>query len=126
MKIHSIVRSFVLSAALLAPAFAIQPSPLAVSEALVPLNSNPVVSKGMSRETVDFMLGKPDARLSADVWVYWNFKAKGVPGGDAGDTLIVKFTDDRVTLLRLSRSEPVRAFIAQAKARALEQSLAAH
>ena len=110
------------TATLLAPASAIPPSSPPVSDAIVALGANPAVSHGMTRETVDFMIGQPDERLSADVWVYWNFKAKGVPASTGVDTLIVGFTDDRVTLIRLSKSEPVRAFIARQRARALAPS----
>lgn len=119
MKLHSIAHSLVLSAALLAPAFALDPSSRSESDAVVPLSYDPVVAHGMSRETVELTFGRPDAKLSADMWVYWDFKARDVPGKDAFDTLIIGFGDDHVTLLKLSRSEPVRAFIAQQKARAL-------
>jgi hypothetical protein len=120
MKPKTIARALALSIALLPPAFAIQPSTPPLSDAIVALS--PSVSRGMSQETVEFMLGKPDEKLSADAWVYWNFKARGVPVSDGIDTLVIGFTGDRVTLIRLSKSGPVRAFITRQKARATEQS----
>ena len=126
MRLSFLPRRMVFTATLLAPAFAIQPSTPPLSDAIVALSPNPHVSRGMPRETVEFMLGKPNEKLSADAWVYWNFKARGVPVTDGVDTLVVGFTDDRVTLIRLSKSGPVRAFIAQQKAKAIEQNRVAH
>ena len=73
----------------------------------------------MSRETVQLMLGFPGAAPLVDVWVYWEFKVKGVPGSDAFDALVVGFKADHVIFLRLCPSESVRTLIAQHKARAL-------
>jgi hypothetical protein len=125
MKPLPAIRSLVLSAALVVPVFAVVPSTSSEVDAIVPLNSEAAVAHGMSRAMVEFMFGVPGARLSRDVWVYWNFKAKNVPGADAFDALVVGFTGDRVTLLRLSRSEPVKAFIAQQEARAQKIALIA-
>ena len=124
MKLIHTIRSLVLSVALVAPAFAALPSWNSEFDALVPLNAAPGIAHGMSRETVEFTFGTPGTKLSDNVWVYWGFKSTGVPGGDAFNALIVGFTGDRVTLLRLCRSEPVKAFIAQQKTNAQKTSFA--
>ena len=103
-------------------------SPLIASSEVDPfilLPANPIVTHGMSRETVQFMLGTPGAKPLADVWVYWAFKVKGVPGSAPNDALVVGFKADRVIFLRLCPSESVRELIAQQKARALQTAVAA-
>ena len=103
-------------------------SPLIAStevEPLIPLTSHPLVSVGMSRETVQFTLGFPGATPLPDVWVYWEFKVKGSSRHKAFDSLVVGFKADRVVFLRLCPSESVRALIAQQKARALPSTVEA-
>ena len=113
---------------LLSASLHLQASPLIATadvDPLILLPASPIVTRGMSRETVQFILGTPGARPLADMWVYWDFKVKGVPGNDPNDALLVGFKADRVIFLRLCPSESVRALIAQQKARPLQSTVAA-
>jgi hypothetical protein len=94
------------------------------SQATIRLTARPYIDRGMSREMVREMFGAPSAQLSADVWVYFDFKpvnamaARGqaAVSAEKHDTLIVGFKDGHVSLIRACDSQPVRAFIAsQAK-----------
>ena len=147
MKHTLTVRSLFLSAALFGPAFGAQPSRISDADALVSLSSIPTASRSITLKTVDFMLGVPRKKLSPDrsmsseavevmlgipgaklsfnVWVYWNFKVEGIPGCDSCDTLVVEFTENRVSFVRIGRSEEVRAFIALQQAEALKAGIAA-
>ena len=124
MKLLTAFRSLVLSAALVAPAFADQPSTTSEADPVVSLYSKPTIAKGMSRETVIFMLGIPGAKISPEVWVYWEFKMAGVPGSDSCDAIVIGFIGDRVNYLRLTRSEYVRAFIAHTQLKDLKTIVA--
>lgn len=79
------------------------------------LPSSAYASVGMPRDAVLAQLGAPDSTLTADVWVYWNFRPKSRPAGERGDTLIVVFTQDRVSLLRLTERRKVVAALERAR-----------
>ena len=88
-------------------------------DSLLAFTAKPHIARGMDRETVRTMLGEPSAQLSADVWVYFDFKvAKAVithPGtGPVGNrnSLVVGFSHDRVSVIRACDSAPVRALLA--------------
>jgi hypothetical protein len=125
MKISRALRALALGAVVASSAFATPPLVTSELDPAMLMTTNPRVTQGMSREAVQFMLGNPGAKLSADFWVYWNFKLKGVPGSDAFDALVVGFSGGRVALLKLGRSEPLRAFIAQQKVDAMKTSIVA-
>jgi hypothetical protein len=142
MKFLLGLHSVVLSAALITPAFAAQPATASGAEALVSFapspgaprsitrgtafflvgapRKNPTPDTGVSRGAIENFLGMPDAKLSFKAWVYWDFNADDIPGCDFYDTLIVEFTHDRVSMVRFTRSEPVRAFIARQQIELLE------
>ena len=146
MKILHTVRSL-LSAVLILPAFAAQPSITSGADPLVSLNGKLTESRSISLPNVQFMLGVPrkksspdrslsrdavttllgfpDARVSAEVWVYWHFKTD-IRGCESGDTLVVEFKNERVESLRFGRSEDVRAFIGRLEIAALKTKMAAN
>ena len=124
MKIPAFDLRFTLALLPFPPAFAAQPSATAALDGMVALPTGAALAQGMSRESVVSAMGTPDHQLSPDVWVYWDFKAKKLPGSEGYDTLVVRFSDDRVTLLRLTHSEVVRTFIHQQKTRARQAKLA--
>ena len=41
---------------------------------MIRLTARPYISHGMTRDTVHAMFGAPSARISADVWVYFDSK----------------------------------------------------
>jgi hypothetical protein len=111
----------VLSSVFLAAAFTTPALADENNSETIRLTGRPYISRGMTRETVLEMFGAPSARLTADVWVFFEFKAMNpVAAGpqDSGaaekkDALVVAFKDDRVSLIRASDSQPIRAFLAQ-------------
>jgi len=69
-------------------------------------------AKGTPRAVVLASLGAPDAILSRDAWVYWNFQTSQ-PQRTAGfDTLVIVFDADRVARLRIVDGAAVRRFLA--------------
>lgn len=86
----------------------------------------------MDRETVTHMLGAPSAKLSDDVWVYFDFTASNPARSDGRneaaapcDTLVIGFAKDRIVLIRACESQPVRALLAQlAKSPAAKTTMA--
>lgn len=73
--------------------------------------SGAYISRGMSRAAVTEELGAPAASVGPDVWVYWDFRAKGRPGGERWDTLLVVFEQGRVSRIRLTEQAPVVALL---------------
>jgi hypothetical protein len=69
---------------------------------------------GMSRAALTAaMQGEPDEKLSADVWVYWNFKpSRRGDDTETGDALVIVFQADKVSRLRVAAAQPVRQAIA--------------
>jgi hypothetical protein len=111
----------VLSALLLATTFSPSTSANEGSpDGMILLSGKPHINLGMDRDTVRGMLGEPSAQLSADVWVYFDFKVgKAVVSNlrssgpaENQNTLIVGFKYDRANVIRACDSAPVRAFIA--------------
>ncbi|MBI4626806.1 MAG: hypothetical protein HY736_26745 [Verrucomicrobia bacterium] len=85
---------------------------------LIPLDS--VVSfaaRGRTHAEVAKHLGQPNYRLSPDLWVYWecesNVRADAVRGFNA---MIVRFTNGRVSGIRLAPRPDLEALIAQLEA----------
>jgi len=121
MKKLLLARSFVLSAALFS-------SPIATTadeaDLLVPLLAPRRVANGLSRDELKAAAGAPDLVLDGHVWVYWSFHPSKVPAAQNLDTLLVVFAQDRVSFFKFCASEPVRAAIAQRKARAAKTAVA--
>jgi hypothetical protein len=87
---------------------------------LVPFPSRPFIAKGLERESVILMLGQPSAKLSPDIWVYFDFRPVDpressvyIERPQTVDTALVIFESDRVVHIRLCDSKPVRAFLAR-------------
>lgn len=117
MKKILLLSSLVLAAVCTQTAFAQNPA----DEAHAPFRAEDLpasIAKGMTREGVSLLLGAPSETLGANVWVYWNFNAKGAAPASKHDTLVVVFSDYRVRNLRLCESKPVRELIAKQKAKA--------
>ncbi len=131
MKSHLLIASSLLLAATFSTsAFATNTG--APSADTIPLTGRPNIERGMNRETVRNMFGAPSAKLSPDVWVYFDFQARrpvelrvNVANPENRDTLVVAFTKDRVTLIRLCDSAPVRAFLAQQESKTAASIVAA-
>jgi outer membrane protein assembly factor BamE (lipoprotein component of BamABCDE complex) len=110
MKTLLLATSLLLAAAVATPAFALpeesntDPAEPTITVALKP---------GTPRDDVRTLLGTPSTMLDPNVWVYWDFQAKGRPAKENHDALIVVFRNDCVSLVKLADSRPVRAFIAQ-------------
>ena len=88
-------------------------------------NSEDFIKRGDAKDFVIDTLGVPHARLSADIWVYWDYKSTDGSVNRRGyDTLLITFTDDCVSSLKLVNGEPVRKRLAAGK-RPTSQSHAA-
>src|SRR5215207_11719999 len=91
-------------------------STLSSADIMVTLSSNTFASIGMSQEHLVAQLGEPSEKLSATVWVYWNFRAVGRPAGDRSDALVVVLSNDRISLLRLTERSLVEAALVKLRA----------
>lgn len=112
----SLLRSLVFTAAFAACSLA--------SESFRPFVLN--VAPGSSPETVKKTLGAPTAVLGQDVWVYLNFsKPNPNAGNPAFDTLVVAFTDGRVTAVKITDGRVVRQLLAQQAGQSVKPSVAA-
>ena len=111
----SFLRSFVLTVAFAACSFA--------SDAFRPFILN--LAPGSSPEVVKRTLGVPSAVLGKDVWVYFNFaKANPNAANPEFDTLVIAFTDGRVTAVKITDERVVRQLLAQQKAQPAKSSVA--
>jgi outer membrane protein assembly factor BamE (lipoprotein component of BamABCDE complex) len=88
-------------------------------------DSDVSVAKGMSRETVNFMLGVPSETLGDGVWVYFDFRGKGTPEAAKADTLVLVFSGDKVSSMRLCENKPMREYVAKLKAKTGLKTMAA-
>jgi hypothetical protein len=72
-------------------------------------------------------LGKPHAMMGSDLWIYWNF---GDPNPNSAnpefDTLVVAFTNGRVTDVKITDGRVVRRLLAQATAQPKPAAVAAN
>lgn len=81
---------------------------------------------GMSRaEVVHTLERQPDERLGPELWIYWNFAARNRRSGDQGNALLLYFTKDRVSRIRLTDAQPVRELLARQRAKSPAETLAA-
>jgi hypothetical protein len=84
------------------------------------------VAPGSSSAAVKKSLGAPSAVLGQDVWVYLNFaKANPNAANPAFDTLVIAFTDGKVTAVKITDGRVVRQLLAQQTAQAAKASVAA-
>ena len=111
-----ILRSLVLTAALAVCAFADTPfHPFILN--LVP---------GSSPATVQKVLGAPSAMLGKEVWVYLDFsKPNPNAANPEFDTLVVGFTEGRVTAVKITDGRVVRQLLAQQQAQVAKSAVAA-
>lgn len=115
MKSH-LLRSLVLTTAFATAAFASEPFHAFV------LN----VAPDSSPEVVQKTLGLPSAVLGKEVWVYLDFsKPNPNAANPAFDTLVVAFTEGRVSAVKLTDGRVVRRLLEQQKAQLAKASVAA-
>jgi len=124
MKIQILLASLVLAAASTAASFAAH-SDHPERDPLLLLPSNAFVTSGMSRDAVLDQLGQPSSKLSPNVWVYADFRAKGRPAGDRADALLVVFSGDRVSLLRVTEQALVNAALAKLQGKSARDAVVA-
>lgn len=123
MKILTLISSLLLFAAV--PAFA-QNTTSENMAMIFSQDTDVSVSRGMTRETVDFILGTANETVATNIWVYWDFNPKNVPADLAKyNTLVVVFNEGRVTALRLCESKPVRELVAKLKTKTDTKTVAA-
>lgn len=83
------------------------PAPPRLGE-VAPLVPPRRIALGMSPDDVArAMHGNPDAYLSPDIWVYWRFQASSNPGPNEPDTLIVFFSQGRVSHYKIVARQAV-------------------
>lgn len=116
------IRSLIFAATLCARAVAAHH---AMDEARLVIPSNAYLAIGMHRDEVLAQLGAPAEKLSADIWVYWDFRAKSRPAGEKTDTLIVVLSSNRVSRIRITERQPVMALLAHLQRKAAEKSAVA-
>jgi hypothetical protein len=90
---------------------------LAPSDPLIAFGANPAARVGLSRAALIEQIGAPTVQLNPDVWAYWEFRAEGRPAGEH-NALIVVFTADRVSLLRLTTRADVEVALSRLRAAA--------
>jgi hypothetical protein len=79
-----------------------------------PWDPDTFIKTGDTPGAVRATIGAPDDRLSADVWVYWNYKSTDPRTKERGyDTLLTIFRNERVVELRVVSGEPVRLQLAR-------------
>lgn len=81
---------------------------------LIPLTGARRAAIGMSRAILlTAMQGEPDAKLSANVWVYWDFQRSRREDIESPEALVIIFESDKVSRIRICEEQPVRQAIAQ-------------
>lgn len=71
---------------------------------------------GSTPAEVRSKLGAPHAMLGTDLWIYWNYGAPNPNSANpAFDTLVVAFTDNRVTAVKITDGRAVRQLLANAQ-----------
>jgi hypothetical protein len=73
------------------------------------------IAFGMTpKQLTEAMRGGPDQKPAADLWVYWHFHAAADPAGKF-TTLVVYFTEGRVTKFRLVERKALAALLSEVK-----------
>lgn len=70
----------------------------------------------MTRNELVEQLGQPSQKLSATVWVYSDFRARNRPRAEQNDALVVVFTGNLVSKLRVSHQSLIVAALARVRA----------
>ena len=83
------------------------PAGAELSKALV------LVPEKSTREEVVALLGEPPEHLSANVWVYWDFRSNQPARTGGFDTLVISFKGERVSELKIVNGTFVRQYIAE-------------
>src|SRR5688500_14393412 len=78
----------------------------------------PRFANGMSAHEVEAIAGAPDAKLGANVWVYWKVKAEQNRAHPHFDTLLVLFDKGGLSSFKFVEAAPVRALITQVRVQA--------
>ena len=65
-------------------------------------------------QLLEAMHGRPDEKPAPDLWVYWRFQAAADPSGKF-NTLVVYFTEGRVTKFRLVERKALVALLTEVK-----------
>jgi hypothetical protein len=127
MKKLILAATLLLATARLAPASDEATDPVATAdlELLARLLAPACVARGMTPKEVQANLGTPSAELAANVWAYWDFKAKDAPRGDRFDAALVIFANNHVERVKLCDGKAVRTFLAQQDARRAKNAVAA-
>ncbi len=120
-----LLASLALCALLATPTLAQSPLNEATAHPSFSLEGKSSVATGMTREAVTLLLGTPSETIGGNVWVYWNFNVTNLSATAKQDTLVLVFSDYRVSAMRLCESKPVRALIAQQKASATSKTVVA-
>jgi hypothetical protein len=90
-------------------------SPPSLLEDEAPLFDPRHISCGMTAAQVtEAMRGRPDVRPAPDLWVYWHFNSAADRTGKF-NTLVVYFTEGRVTKYRLVERKALEALLAAVK-----------
>jgi len=85
------------------------------------------ITNGDSRLEVRRLLGAPDRRLGSNVWIYFNHHAPNTPqvARENCRTLVVTFTDHRVSDLKLVNPRALKIYTARANTAKPARGLAA-
>ena len=77
--------------------------------------SSEEIMRGDSRLEVRRLMGAPDRRLSSNVWIYFKHHAPNTPqvARDNCRTLMVTFTDNRVSDLKIVNARALKIYTAQ-------------
>jgi hypothetical protein len=108
----TLIRSVLFAASLTATVIAID-DPISGPATLIRFDDTVYIERGMDRTTVREVFGPASAKLGVDVWVFWDFRALRRRQSEKFDALVVQFTNDKVSLIRLTDSRAVRTLLAQ-------------
>lgn len=111
-------------AVLFAPPVSPGAEPRGADDEFVPLVTLRRFAVGMTCAELRAAAGAPDAMLDANVWVYWNIRARGLPDDQNYDALLVVIANDRVKLFKFCASAPVKSFLARQEAAARNRNAA--
>jgi hypothetical protein len=123
MKKYLLLASIALSPVFGPSSFA-QDGTRASADTLFSLSSNVYAKTGMSRDQLVEQFGAPSEKLSENLWAYFDFRGLRLPLGARGDTLVVVFTNDNVSLLRFTERALVEAAIAKLRSKAKSSVIA--